>query len=259
MNLSPMIPARLRETTLGDVLGELHRKRISGVLEIEVFDGRVARVLLVEGAPSLVTDLDDVPMGSWLGAPTELLERALSFQRAGDPRLMGEILVDLGAESSEVAAALRRQARARIEALFELRDGALRFRAVLLDGDRLRRWYRAGPRALRLGPREFLHDRPRARHRSAPPPTDHAAGATSGRRNESSRSAAPPTMAEETHRREALATLGVSGDADLAAVRAAFRRAVASEHPDRAVDDSDRAARTQRVAKLSAAFHRLTR
>jgi DnaJ-domain-containing protein 1 len=222
MNSSPMIPARLRETTLGDVLGDLHRRRVSGVLEIEVFDGRVARVLLVEGAPSLITDLDDAPVGSWL-------------QAAGDPRLLGEILADLGADEHEIATALRRQARARMEALFELRDGALRFRAVLLDGDRLRRWFRAGPRAHRLTPRDFLHDRPRVRHR------------------------ARPSGAEDADRAEALALLGLSGDVDQGAVRSAFRRAVAAEHPDRAVDDTDRAARTARVARLSSAFHRLTR
>ena len=230
-----MIPARLRETTLGDVLGDLHRRRVSGVLEIEVFDGRVARVLLVEGAPSLITDLDDAPVGSWLGAPAELLDRALGLQAAGDPRLLGEILADLGADEHEIATALRRQARARMEALFELRDGALRFRAVLLDGDRLRRWFRAGPRAHRLTPRDFLHDRPRVRHR------------------------ARPSGAEDADRAEALALLGLSGDVDQGAVRSAFRRAVAAEHPDRAVDDTDRAARTARVARLSSAFHRLTR
>jgi hypothetical protein len=235
MTLSPMIPARLRETTLGDVLGELHRKRISGVLEIEVTDGRVARVLLVEGAPALITDLDDQPVGAWLGAPRELLDRAVVLQTAGDPRLIGEILVELGADPSEISAALRRQSRSRMEALFDLRDGALRFRAVLLDGDRLRRWFRSGPRAHRLGPRDFLHDRPRARHR------------------------AQQAKAQAADRRAALETLGLSSEADLAAVRAAFRRAVAAEHPDRAVDEADRVARTARVAKLSAAFHRLTR
>jgi hypothetical protein len=232
MRLPPMLPTRLRETTLGDVLGDLHRRRVSGVLEIEA-GGRISRVLLVDGAPATVMGPDDAPIGSSVGAPKARVEEALTRQASGDARLLGEILEELGTPRRDVAEALHRQALARLDALFALRDATLRFRAVLFAGERLHRWHRAGPRAPRLTPREFLLGRPRARQRA------HEARTAS------------------TDRQEALSILGLSQEVDLATLRAAFRRAVSAEHPDRAVDDADRAVRTARVARLSAAFHRL--
>lgn len=229
---SNMLRARLKDTTLGDILGHLHRMRASGVLELDGSEGTSARVLVVDGSPTMVLGDDGAPLGHLLAIPDADLDAALARQADGDPRLLGEILEDYGADPGAVAEAVRRQTKERLDKLFELRDGTVRFRVAMLDSERLRRWFRAGPRGRRLSPREFLEGRARARN-------DRRARDVS------------------FERQRALAVLGLSGNADLEAVRGAFRRSVSALHPDHATSDEDRQRRTAAVARLSAAYHKL--
>lgn len=227
-----MLRARLKDTTLGDILGHLHRMRASGVLELDGVDGTSARVLVVDGAPTMVLGDDGAPLGHLMGVPSADIEEAVARQNAGDPRLFGEILEDLGADPATIAEAVRRQTKERLEALFELRDGTVRFRVAMLDSERLRRWFRAGPRGRRLSPREFLEGRARAR-------SDARARDVS------------------FERQRALEVLGLHPSADVTAVRAAFRRSVSALHPDLATTEEDRKRRTAALARLSAAYHKL--
>lgn len=232
------LPARLRDTTLGDVLGNLHRSGASGLLEIQAIDGSSARILVLNGSPVMVLGEDEERLGGLLGSAR--IEEAAQLQSEGDPRLFGEILEDLGADKQAVEAALRQQTKVRLEALFALRDGTIRFRTAILESEKLRRWFRAGPRGTRMTPREFLEGRPRARVRA----TEEGSAPNSGE--------------IEHERRRALSSLGLTSDADLLAIKTAFRKAVAALHPDHASSDAERAQRTERVARLSAAYHKLT-
>ncbi len=234
MSTSPanMLRARLKDTTLGDILGHLHRMRASGVLELDGTNGTSARVLVVDGSPTMVLGDDGAPLGHLLAISTADRDAALDRQREGDPRLLGEILEEFGADPASVAEAVRKQTKDRLESLFQLRDGTVRFRAAMLENERLRRWFRAGPRGRRLSPREVLEGRARARN--------------DARMRDAS-----------FERQRALAVLGLSGNADLDAVRGAFRKSVSAMHPDRATSEEDRQRRTAAVARLSAAYHKL--
>jgi len=229
-------------TTLGDVLGALHRSGASGVLELSEDRGATHRVYWNSGMITQVdTDLFRERLGDllsrqgWLeaGALARLARRLLE----APSRRAGEILVDEGFVSRDlVSLALRRQLRRRVEALFGLRDAQLTFRAP-----------RPQPAAQApLSPHEFLHGRPRFRSRtrvyqSAPP-----------RAEPSSRKAPVP-------RAGAYATLGITPGADRATIVQAFRRLALNLHPDRFpnADAAERAKLLSRFAELSAAYHAL--
>jgi len=230
------LPGRLRLTTLGDVLGALHRSRASGVLELTDERGSTHRVYWSEG---MITQIDtglcrqrlgDLLAGQgFLGAQAlaRLARRLLELPR----RRTGEILIDEGLASSElVSAGLRRQLRYKLEALFQLEDARVSFR-IPRPHDAHR---------LPLSPGEFLHGRPRARPRTA-----RTSGSQRGIGSDS--------------RHGAYATLGLSPGADRAAVQRAFRRLASSVHPDRFpnADAAERARLLSRFAELSAAYHAL--
>src|ERR1041384_3432441 len=129
------LPGRLRLTTLGDVLGALHRSGASGVLELSEDRGAIHRVYWKTGMITQVdTDLFRERLGDLLsrqglleaGALARLARRLLE----APTRRAGEILVDEGLVDRDlVSFALRRQLRRRVEALFGLRDAQLTFRA----------------------------------------------------------------------------------------------------------------------------------
>jgi hypothetical protein len=172
---------------------------------------------------------------------SEEIARALALQD-----LMGEtapkhgdLLIRKGLLSPELRdAALRKQARARLDALFALcegRDGEIRFHVGPT----------AMPRVAKMDapllPREFLHGRRRARVKKVEP-----SASTRGSR-----------LTYE--RLSALRLLGLSPDADSATIRRAFRVAAARVHPDRHPDApaSERARLHVQLAELSAAYHLL--
>jgi DnaJ-domain-containing protein 1 len=206
------LPGRLTKTTLGDLLGMLHRAGATGVLElVEASAGRTHRVFLSAG---LVDDVETAPAHPPLGEIL-LRERALDYPALSvllrrlvlEPeRRSGEILVsERLANEAMVRAALRWQLRARLEAVFRLEDGFVRFH--------VRRTRAEGRHVLVLTPREFLHGRRRARR-------DGGSRATGMARD----------LAEK---QAAYRALGVAPGADAATVRKAYRRLAAEHHPDR--------------------------
>jgi DnaJ-domain-containing protein 1 len=234
------LPGRLRSTTLGDLLGQLHRGRVNGILELVEASGSAAgrahRVFLDGG---LVDGVETSLPAPRLG---EILSREGLLSRDGLGRLSrrlisepgkraGEILVEERLLSGEaVLSGLRRQLRLRLDALFRLPEALVRFHV---------RPPRRSDSARPLEPSEFLHDRPRARQKA---------------RNAASSELAPGTV-------QALAVLGLAPGAAPAHVQRAFRRLAAATHPDRhphaAADE--RARLLRRFAELSAAYHTLNR
>lgn len=227
-----LVPDSLASTTLGDVLGALHRERATGVLVIEepsLRGGRAHRVHLAAGlvhaieTPSPAPRLGDlVRRRGALGARgAARVERAVS---AGDRRPIGELLVaEAGVSPSALEEAITEQRRATLDALFAVRDARLSFRPPAPLS-------RTARRAGLLTPRDFLHGRPRARDLTVDP------------------------------RRAATRTLGLDADAAPDEARRAFRRLAAELHPDRfAADSAEQRRAAARFAALSAAYHAIAR
>ena len=129
------LPGRLRASTLGDLLGRLHRARISGVLELREAGGptagRVHRVLLRGGLVASVET--EAPRDGRDGPPT-LREIPI------EPMSREEVL-------------------SRMDAIYALDDAELAFHVVTRAPT---------PLAAPLPPQDFLHGRPRARDRALP-------------------------------------------------------------------------------------------
>jgi DnaJ-domain-containing protein 1 len=222
------LPGRLKTTTLGDLLGALHRESSTGTLELVEDRGRTHRVHLSLGrvvaveldgaAPSLAEILRRDH-----AADDDVLRRSL-LRAMTSRRLHGEVLVDeFHLAPSVVGAALRRQLLARLTALDQLADARISFRVAV----------RAPRGALHQAPldaREFLHGRRRARARTPAPPPVHAL-----------RDATPWRI------------LGLPPGSEPAEIKRAYRRLARTVHPDLhpGITDDER-----RV--LEARFHELT-
>jgi hypothetical protein len=246
-----ILPGSLRSTTLGDVLGQLHRGRVRGELEIIgqdapyagthhsiAFDqGRVADVQTQLPIPRLGEVL--MREGSLTPEQHAVFVRTL---HACECRLAGELLVAMRLASwSRVAMGLTRQNRLRLDALFSLRRADLRFHPWV------RSQHGSCLRAQALTPDDFLYGRPRARETRA----------CDVRPAERQRPLASGAWAE--HLRPALALLELTPAADRRDVRQAFRRMAATVHPDLHSDASadERRALHDRFAALSCAYHQL--
>jgi hypothetical protein len=243
------LPGRLCWTTLGDLLGALYRERATGVLElIEATGGAAGRVHRVHFDEGLVESVE-TPLGAlrlgellkregFLGAEAE---RRLLRALAADPgRRSGEVLVQEGlVTTTALRAALRRQLRTRLEALFSLGDAFVRFRIA-----RPRSYTPQSAQA--LSPREFLYGRARRRDRQQGP-------------RAAQRGASPAPARVVDPRRAALDVLGLGEGADRRDVQRAFRKLAASVHPDRhpSASAEQRAELMRRFAELSAAYHAL--
>jgi hypothetical protein len=238
------LPGRLRLTTLGDVLGALHRASASGILELTEDRGATHRVHLAEGmVTEIETSLSRQRLGDLLAGQGFLGARALARLARrlleAPSRRAGEILVEEGLASADlISAGLRRQLRQKLDALFQLRDAQMTFR--------IPRPARADHRP--LSPGEFLHGRPRRRSRESDSASSHYADVGSASR------AAPPGA-----RARAFATLGLLPGADRATIQQAFRRLARNLHPDRFPNaaPNERARLLTRFAELSAAYHAL--
>ena len=243
------LPGRLRLTTLGDVLGAIHRAGASGVLELLDERGRTHRVFWSGGMITQVdTELFRERLGDLLARQGSLGARALARlarRLLEAPRQRaGEILVEEGFVSSDlVNAGLRRQLHQKLEALFQLQDAQLAFRVP-----RPHEQHRSP-----LSPGEFLHGRPRAR------PRPRYAAAQERASNGSASSGSAPQRAPIGSRSRAYATLGLLPGADRAMIQQAFRRLALNLHPDRFpnAEPGERARLLSRFAELSAAYHSL--
>lgn len=226
-----ILPGRLRVTTLGDVLGTLHRARVWGELELIGHDpprrGSRHSILLRDGLVTDVrTSLPTPPIGEVLLGSGRLTRRqheqflrTLSLSRGP----AGEVLVRHGWVTPEdLVAGLAHQTRLRLDALYAMHDADVRFHPTTTA-------WNTSPR---LEPSQFLHGRPRARD---------------------ARRSAPSDGAYE----QALEVLGLTAGASRQQVRRAFRRLAATSHPDLHPHASveARAALESRFAELSQAYH----
>jgi hypothetical protein len=227
------LPGRLGPTTLGDVLGALHRERATGVLELtEVHGsqaGRMHRIHLEGGLVGLVeSGISQVRFGEVLreiGIVDDAVLRRLSERLAfNPPKLVGQVLLEMGVIGTrEISMALRVQRRYRLERLFRLDGARLAFRVARSA---------SGNALPPLEPTQFLHGRARARG-------EHV------------------TLRRDPVRARALSALGLPDGADADAARRAFRKLARTLHPDRfpTACESDRADIMRRFAELSAAYH----
>ncbi len=234
------LPGQLRRTTLGDMLGALHRERASGVLELVeahgITAGRSHRIYLTAGLVNRVdSPLTDAPLGELLlregVIEREQLRQLLSLMVEEPGRRSGELLSDARlASDAVVSAALKAQLRARLEAAFRLDDAEIRFH--------VRRPAPAGGPSSLLAVRDFLHGRRRAREANGP---------RSG--TESGAAAA----------REAYRLLGLEPGASTDSVRRAFRKLATEHHPDRHPEASSEelVSLVRRFSRITAAYHRL--
>ena len=246
------LPGRLRLTTLGDLLGALHRACASGTLElVEVEGARAGRSHRVFFDAGLIEDVDTSlnhpRLGEILARDGLLSMSALSriarrlMEQPG--KRVGEILVEEGLGSADlVAAALRRQRTTRLEALYSLSEALIRFHVP-----RPRSGFRPAP----LSPREFLHGRPRARSQTRARVSERFTFRSSAR------SAAALGISEV--QLAAYRVLGLPAGASPREVQRAFRKLAAEQHPDRfpQATPAEKTLHLSRFATLSAAYHAL--
>lgn len=248
-----LLPGRLRLTTLGDLLGMLHRACASGVLELVEVDGarsgRSHRVFFDAGLVEDVdTSLNHPRLGEILARDGLLSMSALArvarrlIEQPG--KRVGEILVEEGLGTADlVAAALRRQQKSRLDALYNLPEALIRFHVP-----RPRSGFRPTP----LSPREFLHGRPRAR--------SHFRARFGERFSYRSETRLPMPQSAEEKRLAAYHALGLTPSASPRDVQVAFRKLAAVAHPDRhpRASGAEKVQLLARFATLSAAYHALT-
>jgi hypothetical protein len=261
------IPGRLSETTLGDVLGALLRARVTGLVRLRETPAlgtpREHRVFLSRGEVVAVETDSRVPVLGEILMQHGLLDargqrRIRQRLTAGASRPIGELLVEEGYVSRDViGAALRKQLRSKLDALFQIREATLSFHVACLAP--------ACPVAP-LQPREFLRGRPRARDRMGRAGTSSRSHARSEPRRETSspgrNEGSTPGPARyydaSTRRRiESLALLGLADGVTTAEVTKAFRQLAVRLHPDRHVSasDAERREMAARFAAVSAAYH----
>jgi DnaJ-domain-containing protein 1 len=228
------LPGRLRSTTLGDLLGTLHRADATGALELAEDRGRVHRVHLSQGRVAAVEfDGAAATLAEILRAEGQVDDETLrrSLLRAlSSQRLHGEVLVtDFKQAAAVVDAALRRQMTVRLERIEQVPDAQVLFRVTV-------RPPRGALTDAPLAARKFLPGRRRARVRG------------SGRRTP----AAPPVV--EAHASSAWKILGVAPGADETEIKRAYRRLARACHPDLHPEATDLERRT-----LSERFSAVTR
>lgn len=241
------IASRLRDTTLGDLLAQLHRENATGVLELieprarHAIHLRRGFVHAVESESALLR-LGDIAHRQW-GIGRTLVERARLYAHAHGLRMGHALVATRAIDPSQLDALLADQQRARLEQLYHLRDAELRFRVA-------RPLPSGAAEQIPLEARDAYHGRPRKEERgersSEPPPA---------RRPRVSRASAYHPMADE------FAVLGLSPESDERRVRDAFRALVLELHPDRAqgVSDEERDRRAKKLVDVVRAYRALTR
>ena len=239
------LPGRLKATTLGDVLGALHRSGASGTLELGEPNGRIHRVHVTRGLVAAVElDRASASLAEILrrddAIDDDTLRRSL-LRAMASRRLHGEVLVrDFQLSPEIVGRALRRQILLRLSILEDIADAQISFRVTVrpprgaLIGDP-------------LGGKEFLPGRRRARDREA--------------REQSGtyRSAPPMPGGFDPVRANAYRTLGLPFGADGDDVKRAYRKLVRSYHPDLHPDATheERRSLSVRFSEVTAAYRAL--
>jgi len=225
------LPGRLRLSTLGDLLGTVHRAGATGTLELTTDDGRTHRVHVASGLVTLVELDGPSPTLAELlktagvlddGTLRRALLRALSSRR-----LVGEVLArDFHVSPHVIDGALREQLAVRLRVLESLADARVSFRVAVRP------------------PREALSDRPL-----------QASEFLRGRRRARDRNKAPAPARDSS----AYTLLGVSRDADATEIRRAFRRLARELHPDRHphASEVERRSLALKFAQVAAAYQAL--
>jgi len=235
-------------TTLGDLLGTLHRAGASGTLELAEDSGRAHRIYLARGfvvaveidgaAPTLAEILRSERCVS-----DELLRRSL-LRAMSSQRLHGDVLVhEFRIDKSVVDAALRRQLSSRLERLERLGDARVLFRVAL-------RPPRNAMTDAPLPASQFLKGRKRRRDGETPSPS-RARGAHEGHEPQGRE---PPGGPHAAFR-----VLGVSPGADPSEIRSAYRRLARAYHPDLhpAASADERRALSARFQAVTEAYRAL--
>jgi hypothetical protein len=245
------LPGRLKATTLGDLLGALHRERSTGTLELTETNGRVHRIHLAAGLVTAVElDRATASLAEILRRQDEIDEDTLrrSLLRAmASRRLHGEVLVrDFHLSPTVVGRALRRQVMLRLQALEELGDAQVGFRVTVRP-----------PRGALvdepLDAPEFLAGRKRLRDRAS----DGSSGAFRSSGAASTSAGMPGGW--DPARASAYRALGVTFNAGALEVKQAYRRLVRTYHPDLHPDAShdERKSLSSRFAEITAAYRTL--
>jgi hypothetical protein len=240
------IASRLRDTTLGDLLAQLHRENATGVLELiepharHAIHLRRGFVHAVESESSMLR-LGDVAARTW-GVGRTLVERARMYAHAKGLRIGHALVVTRAIDASQLDALLAEQQRARLDMLYNLRDAELRFRVA-------RPLPNGAAEQVPLEARDVYFGRPRKRSREA-----RASEAPPARKPKVSRAHAYHPMARE------YALLGLSPESDERAVRDAYRSLVLALHPDRAhgLSDEERDRRAKKLVEVVRAYKALT-
>lgn len=242
---------RLALTTLGDLLGTVHRSEAKGIVEL-IEDagpaaGREHRLHFDGGQLSLVESaLGAQPLGELLVAKG-LISRARHFEMLASLQdhpgtSTGQWLTEVHwVDPSDIGETAREQAGRRLDALYRLRDARVAFRIA-------RPLPSGFVAALPLTAREFLHGRSRMRDGHAPLQPAH------------SMNASIESQPVDPHRRRALLILGLEPHADTVDVKRAFRRMVARLHPDRHLvsPEYQRELARRRFAQVTEAYQLLT-
>lgn len=243
------LPGRLKATTLGDLLGALHRSASSGTLELAETNGRVHRIHLAGGLVTAVElDRASASLAELLRREDSIDEDTLrrSLLRAmASRRLHGEVLVrDFHLSPEIVDRALRRQIMHRLTVLEDLVDAQICYRVTV-------RPPRGALLEEPLGPAEFLAGKKRARDRTPSPP--------SGTHYRSARPATGMPGTFDTARAGAYRALGLPFGADTTEVKQAYRRLVRTYHPDLhpGATHEERRSLSQRFAEVTAAYRAL--
>jgi len=242
------LPGRLKATTLGDLLGALHRSTSSGTLELAEHSGRVHRIHLASGLVTAVElDRASASLAEVLRRQDEIDEDTLrrSLLRAmASRRLHGEVLVrDFHLSPEVVGRALRAQLMLRLSVLEDLADAQITYRVTVRP-----------PRgALQNDPLtagEFLKGKRRARDRNAEPQsgTYRSARPSSGFPGSFDVARAGPYR-----------VLGLGFGADPIEVKTAYRRLVRTYHPDLhpGATHDEKKALAERFAQVTAAYKQL--
>lgn len=236
------LPGRLKTTTLGDLLGALHRASATGTLELAEFHGRLHQVHLARGSVVAVEiDRASASLAEVLrrmdAADEDTIRRSL-LRAMSSRRLHGEVLVrDFRIDAAVVDRALRTQLQLRLAILEQLMDARITFRVTLRP-----------PRGALLDeplrPAEFLHARGRARDRihGSPPPERVAPGSR-----------------PSSTRLSALRVLGITEGSDVTEIKRAYRALVRAYHPDLhpGADERERRELSVRFAEVAAAYQAL--
>jgi DnaJ-domain-containing protein 1 len=225
------LPGRLRLTTLGDLLGTIHRAGATGTLELVCDRGRIHRVHVSGGlVTSVEIDGASPPIAELLknaGALDDATLRRALLRALSSRRLVGEVLArDFHVSPDVIDGALREQLAVRLRALEMLEDARISFRVAIRP------------------PREALSDRPL-----------QASEFLRGRRRARDKHRTPPPAPDSS----AYTLLGVERDADAAEIRRAFRRLARELHPDLHPDatEPERRALALKFAQVAAAYQSL--